>query len=62
MVEGARLESECAPKGYRGFESLPLRKSFIDRERWFRGGQTSTRTGLSDEEARSEAIVLLGLS
>ena len=25
MVEGARLESECAPKGYRGFESLPLR-------------------------------------
>ena len=26
VVEGARLESECAPKGYRGFESLPLRK------------------------------------
>ena len=25
VVEGARLESECAPKGYRGFESLPLR-------------------------------------
>lgn len=24
--EGARLESECAPQGYRGFESLPLRK------------------------------------
>ena len=26
VVEGARLESECAPKGYRGFESLPLRQ------------------------------------
>ena len=24
MVEGARLESVCAPKAYRGFESLPL--------------------------------------
>ena len=25
VVEGARLESVCAPKGYRGFESHPLR-------------------------------------
>gem|GEM_PF-5872805 len=25
-VERARLESECALTGYRGFESLPLRK------------------------------------
>ncbi len=25
VVEGARLESVCTPKGYRGFESLPLR-------------------------------------
>ena len=27
MVEGARLESEYAPKAYPGFESLPLRHS-----------------------------------
>lgn len=26
VVEEARLESVCAPKVYRGFESLPLRK------------------------------------
>ena len=26
MVEGARLESVCTPKAYRGFESLPLRQ------------------------------------
>ena len=26
VVEGARLESVYTPKGYRGFESLPLRK------------------------------------
>ena len=26
MVEGARLESEYAPKAYPGFESLPLRQ------------------------------------
>ena len=26
MVEGARLESVYTPKGYRGFESLPLCK------------------------------------
>ena len=26
MVEGARLESVCTPKGYRGFESHSLRK------------------------------------
>ncbi len=25
VADGARLESECAPQGYRGFESLPLR-------------------------------------
>ncbi len=25
MVEGARLESECAPQGYPGFESRSLR-------------------------------------
>ena len=25
VVEGARLESVCTPKAYRGFESLPLR-------------------------------------
>ncbi|GEM_PF-5048676 len=25
VVEGARLESVYTPKGYRGFESLPLR-------------------------------------
>ena len=25
MAEGARLESECTPQGYRGFESRPLR-------------------------------------
>ena len=29
MAEGARLESECAPKGYRGFKSLSLRQ-FIE--------------------------------
>ncbi len=27
MVEGARLESVCTPKGYRGFESRSLRKT-----------------------------------
>jgi hypothetical protein len=27
VVEGARLESEYAPKAYPGFESLPLRQS-----------------------------------
>ena len=26
MAEEVRLESVCTPKGYRGFESLPLRK------------------------------------
>ena len=26
-VEGARLESAYTPKGYRGFESRPLRKN-----------------------------------
>lgn len=29
VVEGARLESECAPQGYRGFESLPLRHEHV---------------------------------
>ena len=29
VVEGARLESVCTPKGYRGFESLPLRHLLI---------------------------------
>jgi hypothetical protein len=29
VVELARLESVCTPKGYRGFESLSLRKVFI---------------------------------
>lgn len=38
MVEGARLEIVCTPKGYRGFEShsirhykktLPLRRGFL---------------------------------
>ncbi len=28
VVEGARLESVYTPKGYRGFESLPLRPDF----------------------------------
>ena len=28
VVEGARLESECAPQGYHGFESHPLRVFF----------------------------------
>ena len=26
VVEGARLESACTPKGYRGFESHSLRR------------------------------------
>jgi hypothetical protein len=29
VVEGARLESEYAPKAYPGFESLPLRQLFL---------------------------------
>ena len=29
MVEGARLESVCTSKGYRGFESRSLRKKLI---------------------------------
>ena len=32
-VERARLESVCTPKGYRGFESLPLRIGAIVHER-----------------------------
>ena len=32
MVEGARLESECAPQGYRGFESLPLRITSMEEK------------------------------
>jgi hypothetical protein len=27
VVDCARLESVCTPKGYRGFESLPIRQS-----------------------------------
>ena len=37
MVEGARLESVYTPKGYRGFESRPLRinsPKFQHEERW----------------------------
>ena len=33
MVEGARLESVYTSKGYRGFESLSLRKEMIPRHR-----------------------------
>jgi hypothetical protein len=29
VVERARLESVCTPKGYRGFESLPIRQSAV---------------------------------
>ena len=32
MVEGARLESVCTPKGYQGFESLSLRNLLFYRE------------------------------
>lgn len=32
MVEGARLESVYTPKGYRGFESLPLCEQSIKKE------------------------------
>ena len=32
VVEGARLESVCTPKGYQGFESLSLRYC---RKVWF---------------------------
>src|SRR5919109_3529809 len=28
LVESARLESVCTPKGYRGFESHPLRQRY----------------------------------
>ena len=31
LVESARLESVCTPKGYRGFESHPLRQRFSGR-------------------------------
>ena len=31
MVERARLESVYTSKGYRGFESLPLRQVFIKK-------------------------------
>ena len=31
MVEGARLESVYTPKVYRGFESLPLCHTQVDR-------------------------------
>lgn len=34
VVDGARLESECAPQGYRGFESLPLRKTQVNEAKF----------------------------
>lgn len=34
MVEGARLESEYTSKAYRGFESLPLRHTFLSTNRF----------------------------
>ena len=62
-AEGARLESVCTPKGYRGFESHPLRQRSRGRarQRARSGAVEPLRTG-SGRERSSPKITVPGAS
>jgi hypothetical protein len=49
VVEGARLESVYTPKGYRGFESLSLRKqaSLCEARAFFMIGESEPKFRVS---------------